>query len=65
MTQQLGTFPDWALPYVFVLAIALWIGLLLLPPRERDWEEEQHDPNVCGCYGCRQEWADRERTPQD
>lgn len=39
--QTLGTFPDWSLPYIAILAAGMWIGLALLPPRDKEWEDEQ------------------------
>jgi len=50
-------------PFAIILGVAMTIGLLFLKPRNLD--DELHEPGKCSCYGCRTEWADNERTPQD
>jgi hypothetical protein len=56
---------EWAIPFIFIIAAAMWIGLVFLKPRNLDDElqDREHIPGICGCYGCRQEWAD-EQTPR-
>lgn len=54
-------FADWFIPFALIIGAALTVGLLILKPRNLD--DELHEPGKCSCYGCRQEWADNERTP--
>lgn len=56
-------FADWFIPFAFIIGGALTIGLLFLKPRNLDQElqDRAHDWTTCTCYGCRQEWADKQK----
>lgn len=54
-------FADWFVPFALIIGTAMTIGLLFLPARRNN--QDHYDHHTCGCYGCRQEWAD-EQTPQ-